>query len=151
MGNESMKVGKALEHDFKSSCPTDMFIYRVPDVKYGNKSICDYLLYTQPTLYALELKTTKEITFPFKNIAEHQLDNMVKFGNLPGIVAGFVINFRQQEETYFVRGIEIQKLVDKGDKRVSCETLSKIGTKISQEKKRVRFRYDFDIFRGEMK
>lgn len=144
----AQNVGKVFEASFKSSCPSDMFIYRIPDVKYGNKSICDYLLYTKPYLYTLELKTTKEKTFPFKNIAEHQLVNMVNFGELDGIIAGFVINFRQQEETYFVRGSEIQALVDKGEKRVSCETLAKIGTRIPQEKKRVRFKYDFDVFRG---
>lgn len=144
----AQNVGKIFEHDFKSSCPGDMFIYRVPDVKYGNKSICDYLLYTSPNLYTLELKTTKEKTFPFKNIAEHQLDNMVKFGEIEGVISGFVINFRQQEETYFVRGNRIQELIDKGNKRVSCDTLAKIGIRIPQEKKRVRFKYDFDVFRG---
>ena len=36
----AQNVGKIFEKDFSSSCPSDMFIYRVPDIRYGVKSIC---------------------------------------------------------------------------------------------------------------
>ena len=99
----AQNVGKIFEKDFSSSCPSDMFIYRVPDIRYGVKSICDFLLYSYPRLFLLELKSTQEKTFPIKNIAPHQLDNMTKF-NKSHMVAGFIINFRHHELTYFIRG-----------------------------------------------
>lgn len=141
-------VGKLFESDFKNSCPQDMFIYRVPDVKYGIKSICDFILYSYPILFLLELKTTQEKTFPLKNIAPHQLDNMDKF-NKNFTVAGFIINFRQQEQTFFIQGDVLKLLIeDKKIKRLSISVLEEYGDRIYQTKKRTRNIYDFDLFRG---
>lgn len=140
--------GKVFEVCWKSSCPDDMFIYRIPDIKYGVKSICDFLLYSYPVLFLLELKSTKEKTFPLKNIAPHQLENMSKF-NTNHMVAGFVINFRQQEQTYFIQGDVLQLLIENRNlTRLSTELLDEFGDKITQTKKRTRFSYDFDFFRG---
>lgn len=146
--SEGMKAGKNFEADFKTSCPDDMFIYRVPDIRYGVKSICDFLLYSYPRLFLLELKSTQEKTFPIKNIAPHQLDNMTKF-NKSHMVAGFIINFRQHELTYFIRGDMLQYLISQEKiTRLSTEMLDMYGVLIPQEKKRTRFRYNLDYFRG---
>ena len=146
--SEGMKAGKNLEADFKISCPSDMFIYRVPDIRYGVKSICDFLLYSYPRLFLLELKSTQEKTFPIKNIAPHQLDNMTKF-NKSHMVAGFIINFRLHNMTYFIRGDVLQYIITQQNlTRLSVELLEEHGVLIPQEKKRTRFRYNLDYFRG---
>lgn len=143
-----MKAGKNLEQDFKTSCPSDMFIYRVPDIKYGVKSLCDFILYSYPRLFLLELKSTQEKTFPIKNIAEHQLENMSKF-NKNYIVAGFILNFRQHNKTYFIRGDVLESIIEQLSlKRLSVEILEEYGVLIPQEIKRTRYRYDLDCFRG---
>jgi recombination protein U len=144
----AQNVGKIFEFDFKTSCPKDMFIYRVPDIKYGVKSLCDFILYSYPRLFLLELKSTQEKTFPIKNIAEHQLENMSKY-NKNYIVSGFIINFRHYEKTYFIKGDVLKSIIGEfGLKRLSVDTLDKYGKLIPQEKKRTRFRYNLDYFRG---
>ena len=146
--SEGMKAGKNLEADFKTSCPSDMFIYRVPDIRYGVKSICDFLLYSYPRLFLLELKSTQEKTFPIKNIAPHQLENMSKF-NKNNMVAGFIINFRHHDMTYFIQGDVLQYIITQQNlTRLSVELLEEHGVLIPQEKKRTRFRYNLDYFRG---
>lgn len=144
----AQNVGKIFEKDFSSSCPSDMFIYRVPDIRYGVKSICDFLLYSYPRLFLLELKSTQEKTFPIKNIAPHQLENMSKF-NKNNMVAGFIINFRHHDMTYFIRGDVLQYIITQQNlTRLSIELLEEHGVLIPQEKKRTRFRYNLDYFRG---
>ena len=144
----AQNVGKIFEKDFSSSCPSDMFIYRVPDIRYGVKSICDFLLYSYPRLFLLELKSTQEKTFPIKNIAPHQLENMSKFTK-NNMVAGFIINFRHHDMTYFIRGDVLQYIITQQNlTRLSIELLEEHGVLIPQEKKRTRFRYNLDYFRG---
>ena len=144
----AQNVGKIFEKDFSSSCPSDMFIYRVPDIRYGVKSICDFLLYSYPRLFLLELKSTQEKTFPIKNIAPHQLENMSKF-NKNNMIAGFIINFRHHDMTYFIRGDVLQYIITQQNlTRLSVELLEEHGVLIPQEKKRTRFRYNLDYFRG---
>ncbi len=144
----AQNVGKIFEKDFSSSCPSDMFIYRVPDIRYGVKSICDFLLYSYPRLFLLELKSTQEKTFPIKNIAPHQLENMSKF-NKNNMIAGFIINFRHHDMTYFIRGDVLQYIITQQNlTRLSIELLEEHGVLIPQEKKRTRFRYNLDYFRG---
>ena len=144
----AQNVGKFFEKDFSSSCPSDMFIYRVPDIRYGVKSICDFLLYSYPRLFLLELKSTQEKTFPIKNIAPHQLENMSKF-NKNNMIAGFIINFRHHDMTYFIRGDVLQYIITQQNlTRLSVELLEEHGVLIPQEKKRTRFRYNLDYFRG---
>ena len=144
----AQNVGKFFEKDFSSSCPSDMFIYRVPDIRYGVKSICDFLLYSYPRLFLLELKSTQEKTFPIKNIAPHQLENMSKF-NKNNMIAGFIINFRHHDMTYFIRGDVLQYIITQQNlTRLSIELLEEHGVLIPQEKKRTRFRYNLDYFRG---
>lgn len=144
----AQNVGKVFESDIRTSCPSDMFIYRVPDIKYGVKSLCDFILYSYPRLFLLELKSTKEKTFPIKNIAEHQLENMAKY-NKNFIVSGFIINFRHYEKTYFIRGDVLKSIIEEfGLKRLNIDTLEKYGKLIPQERKRTRFRYNLDYFRG---
>ena len=144
----AQNVGKIFEKDFSSSCPSDMFIYRVPDIRYGVKSICDFLLYSYPRLFLLELKSTQEKTFPIKNIAPHQLENMSKF-NKNNMIAGFIINFRLHKMTYFIRGDVLQYIITQQNlTRLSIELLEEHGVLIPQEKKRTRFRYNLDYFRG---
>ena len=144
----AQNVGKIFEKDFSSSCPSDVFIYRVPDIRYGVKSICDFLLYSYPRLFLLELKSTQEKTFPIKNIAPHQLENMSKF-NKNNMIAGFIINFRHHDMTYFIRGDVLQYIITQQNlTRLSIELLEEHGVLIPQEKKRTRFRYNLDYFRG---
>ena len=146
--SNGMKAGKDLEADFKTSCPEDMFIYRVPDIRYGVKSICDFLLYSYPRLFLLELKSTQEKTFPLRNIAPHQLQNMCKY-NKSNMVAGFIINFRQHDKTYFIKGNVLQLLITQQNiTRLSIDILEDYGVLIPQQKKRTRFRYDLSYFRG---
>jgi recombination protein U len=64
---------------------------------------------------------------------------------LDGVVSGMVINFRMHDKTYFIRGDKLKKYVDLGNSRVSVEWLEINGVLIHQEKKRTRFRYDYEF------
>lgn len=149
--------GKRFEQDLISSVPDNIFKHRIKDMggKYFRvKNICDFLLYKYPILYLLELKTSKGKSIPFSNLAEHQIEGLTKAKELKGIVAGFVINMRDIEETYFIDARIIKEYIDKnikqyektggkkGRKSIPIKWLRKNGLLIPQEIKITRYTYD---------
>lgn len=121
---------------------------------FSVKNLCDYLMYKHPILYLLELKSSLGQSIPFSNIAEHQLEGLTQANQLKGIEAGFIVNMRDLEETYFFRAevvnnyILVQtKLYEKtkgkeGRKSIPIDWMRKNGVLIPQEIKITRYTYD---------
>ena len=165
-----MNAGKKFENDWKNSIPTSVFYYRFRDgtanfndgeiecpvckkkfkneaTRFQQKNMCDCEMFQQPTLYLLELKSTKGKSLPFKNFKENQLKELLKASRFPGIISGSIINFRDVNETYFV---DIKKIDDymawSDRKSLPIDWCRENGVFIRQERKKVNFRYDIEGF-----
>ena len=155
--------GKEFEEDLKKSIPPDYYIERYKDDTAGFKGVAnpaDYRLYKYPLTFLLELKTHKGKSIPLAKIRNSQLKGMRKASPHKGVYCGFLINYRDIEETYY---ITFEDLVTeyfilngygdyepKPDKRKSIpvEWCRENGVQIPQKKKRTRYSYDMGHFLG---
>ena len=145
----SSNIGKIFESQWRSSVPDYALLYRLPDpaqsfggsnnLRFSAKPPFDYLLWDSARyiLFALELKTV-------------QIANLNNWNKYDGIVAGFVIEFRQIEKTVFIEISEFNRLLSLIDKKsFNYNDLNERGIKyitIAQEKLRTRYKYDIDGF-----
>lgn len=160
------KEGKAFEHDFKNSVPENAYYYRIKDTanswsnmnqensmaRFTAKNEFDSILFSFPTLCVLELKSTKGTAFSFKGkspmIKEHQIEELEKASMTKGICSGFVFNFREPENTYFLgidEFIAFTNITDKSSINRN-DIINSGGIKIDAELKRTRYRYDIKSF-----
>lgn len=126
-------VGKIFEDQFKKYVPDYCLLYRIPDppsgfltgLRFSIKNPFDFLIWDSKhhKLFALELKTVKGSSISFERSKEesrvihfHQIAGLEKWSQYNGIVAGFIIEFRQLEKTVFLSIDEFKKLIKSIDK-----------------------------------
>lgn len=150
--------GKKFEEDLKNSIPPDFFTERYKDDTAGFKGVAnpaDYRLYKYPLTFLIELKSHKGKSLPLVKIRPNQIKGLYKASHYRGIYAGFIINFRDLEETYYISVDEVfskyYEFDDKGDpviktsagrKSIPVEWCREYGVRIEQTKKRVRYSYN---------
>ena len=167
-----MNVGKIFERNFKEAVKIakegQIFIYRIKDTdssynhtatsKYTNENLCDYFMFYEGDLYALELKTTCYSSISFETednnsrrmIGLHQIKGLTKLVSYQGIIAGFVFNFRneekEEEETFFMRIEDFNKFTkESGKKSINKSDIVVYGgIPIESRKKRVNFTYNIE-------
>ena len=113
-----MNKGKAFEKDFQEAAKNDeLFVLRLHDTslswqheetsRFQPENPCDFLVYKLPNLFAIECKSTcyKSLTIQrdikdktSKMIKAHQINSLVKFAQQDGVFAGFLFNFRDDED-----------------------------------------------------
>lgn len=165
----SSNIGKIFESQWKSSVPDYALLYRLPDpaqsfggsnnLRFSAKPPFDYLLWdsARHILFALELKTVQESSISFERTKDDkgkihfsQIANLNSWNKYDGIVAGFVIEFRQIEKTVFIEISEFNKLLSLIDKKsFNYNDLDEHSIKyitIAQEKLRTRYKYDINGF-----
>ena len=152
MANE----GKKFEIDFKNSIPANVYIYKLKDAggwsnasntRFTISNMCDFIMYSKPTLFLLELKSTKGKSLPFNNIRETQIKELYKASNTEGVRAGLVINLRTLEETYYLDIKDFKTYRETTERKsISLECLKDKGILIEQELKKTRYRYDIKEF-----
>lgn len=154
-----MNPGKQFEEDFKKSVPKDVYYLRLHDSaigfdvasstqRFALQSPYDVVLCRQGRMYALELKSNQEKSMSFSGktprIKERQVDELVKAENANAI-AGLVLNFRSQEETYFILASEFKRFMETcGKKSINIADARSIGVLIPCKKLKVHFRYDLN-------
>ena len=173
MKNKGKKnEGKKFEEDFIKSVPEQWFDYRLNDsasswqggekARFTPTNICDFIVYTKKDLWLLELKSHKGVSFPltpkynpkgkltdYGVIKVKQLDGLVK-ANEKGILAGFVFNFRDKEETYFLMAEKVKEFIDsESRKSIPIDYIKDNGTLIKQTKKISRYTYILE-FMGDI-
>src|SRR5690554_2379324 len=118
-----MNAGKKFETYFKKSLIKDNFyVVRIPDppqsfnqsdkqLRFSNKNPYDLIAFKNGKMYCLELKTTNSTSFSYqkdikekgKNIKIHQIKGLTEADyHDKDIIAGFVLNFRKVNRTYFL-------------------------------------------------
>lgn len=142
----SKSIGKTFEEEIKKSFPEDFYIERYKDDTagfYGVSNPADYRLYRYPYTFLLELKTHKGKSIPIDKIRPNQIQGMYKAVQHKGIYAGFLINFRDLEETYYITVQDMVAYINSTERKsVPVEWCREAGVKIEQVKKRVRYSYD---------
>lgn len=157
--------GKMFEQDFLKSIPSNVFKLRLKDDTLKFKNVtnpADIIMFgeihplktlelttekSNKILFLLELKSTKEKSLSYANIKQNQFDGLYDASKIDGILAGFVINFRCVNETYF---LEINKAIQYKDtncrKSFPIEFVRQNGILIPCKKKRTRYTYDINTF-----
>lgn len=149
--------GKLFEQDIKASIPPEFFIERYKDDTAGFKGVAnpaDFRLYKHPFTFLWELKTHKDKSIPLSKIRNSQLKEMSKADPYFGVFCGFILNYRDLEETYYITFSVLVTwyyiLNAEGDyepkpdgrKSIPVEWCREKGVRITQTKKRVRYSYD---------
>ena len=154
--------GKRFEHNWKNSIPKDVFYYRLRDgssswggnenVRFQVQNICDSIMFDGDYLYTLELKSTKGKSLPFNNIKKHQIDDLLWCSSYQNVIAGFVIEFSELSECYFVEINQFNAFYDKTNRKsLPLKFCQEKGIKISAEKKKINSRFDIEKFLNDVK
>lgn len=159
-----MNVGKDFEQQIKDSMPSDVFYYRLKDAasSFGQDSSqtrfsltnpFDFFMYKYPHLYAIENKSTATRSLSFatdkkikgKNIKFDQI-NELKAAADKGLIAGFLFNFREVNETYFIFIDDFIKFTKTYDKKsINVEDVKEFnGFLVPQKLKKVKYSYDIN-------
>lgn len=164
VSNKKKDEGKLFEQDIRSSIPPEFFIERYKDDTAGFRGVAnpaDFRIYKYPFTFLWELKTHKGKSIPLSKIRGSQLRGMRKAEPYYGVCCGFLLNYRDLEETYYVpfwmivRGYyflnddEEYEPIRGGRKSIPVEWCRENGVRIHQTKKRVRYSYDLSSVLGE--
>lgn len=163
-----MNDGKVFENSFKESVPKDMYYLRLKDSasSFGTNSATrftlrqpfDCLMYSNPNLFTLELKSTKGTSFSFKGatpmIKEHQIKGLTESAQHEGIISGFIFNLREPtNRTYFLHINNFNKFVSETTKSSINESdiIKYGGVEIVGQLKKVKYKYSIREFIEQMK
>lgn len=164
--NISKSVGKVFEENWKKSVPENIWIYRPPDaaqsfnkssnLRFSQKSPCDYMMYNGYNLFCLELKTVSGKSISFERtkkdkgeIHYHQIEYLKRCIQYSNIISGLIIDFRGTDNTWFLHIKEWDMLINSITKKSFNESdlLSySHPLLISKKKLQVNYRYDVDKF-----
>lgn len=160
----AQNIGKIFEQSFRNSVPSYALYYRLPDppqsfgggnLRFSSKNPFDCLIWDseQHMLFAIELKTVagKSISFE-RNKQEHgeihfhQIQGLNDWDKYDGIIAGFVIEFRQIEKTVFLKVAEFNKIAAEIPKKsFNYDDLQNYDYElIEQTKARTRYSYNVE-------
>ena len=141
-------VGKLFEEEIKASFPQDFYVERYKDHTAGFKGVAnpaDFRLYKYPLTFLLELKSHKGKSIPIAKIRPNQIQGMEKATHYEGVYGGFLINFRELEETYYITVQDVIQFIQMEERKsIPVEWCRDHGVKIDQKKKRVRYSYDLE-------
>lgn len=150
-------AGKIFEQDVRASIPSDYFVERYKDDTAGFRGVsnpADFRIYRLPYTHLWELKTHKGKSLPLDKIRGSQLKEMRKAAAHIGVHCGFLINYRELEETYYIRFEDLveefylftasgeYEVKSEGRKSIPVSWCRTIGVRIPQTKKITRYSYD---------
>lgn len=177
--------GKQFEKDWKDSYKSSKHFYmRLKDTakwlqgsgsKFTPDNPCDAIQHTMPFLWLLELKSTKAASVSFnpyikgesspmdkpKNkktnvmIKANQVKELNKAVEYQGVIAGFIINFRERKlktktsdnECFFIHIKDFMDFAMKtGKSSISQDDCMQIGIKIESVKLKTNYRYKINEF-----
>lgn len=154
--------GKVFEKDFKNSVPKEIYIERLKDstqsfyknekVKFTPTNPYDFFIFKFPRLYCFELKSTIGKSMSFwtngdenkKMIKKHQIEGLTKASQFDGIVAGFILNWRENNNTYFLNIKDFNRFVKESEKKTLNENdiIQYNGVLLKQNLLVTHYRYD---------
>ena len=143
-----MDAGKKFEKQFRGCIPSTVYYYRLKDDTSGFAGInnpCDYFVYSYPHLYLFELKTHKGKSIPFSALTQGQIMGLYEAKKTNGIKAGFIFNFRDIAETYYVDINDFMDFYNTTDRKsVPVSFCKEKGVVVEQTLIRVNYEYNID-------
>lgn len=152
-----MNTGKIFEENFKKSIPEDTYYLRLHDSSIGFdienstqrfalRSPYDCILFRKGRMFCLELKSCKGGRISYEGsspmIKEHQIKELNKACQY-GIDAGFILNFRDTGNTYFLPMAQFECLTQIDTKKSFNESDVRVfGLGLPHRKLKVNYRYD---------
>lgn len=176
--------GKLFEEQFKKSIKKRNYYYirlkdnpaafeQRNDTRFTPQNPYDCIMWADGTMFCFELKSTKASSLTFWSdkigqtdafaakesmIKKHQVEGLKEAGSHKGIVAGFVINFRETtNHTYFWEINNFLKFTNKTTKKSFNErdVIENSGICIPQALLKVSYDYEIsnlvDMFTGSVK
>ena len=160
-----MNTGKFFEKDIKDSIPSNVYYLRLTDpaqsfgqqdnvaLRFSPSNPFDCLMYSNPMLFCMELKSTKGTAISYKGsspmIKQKQIEGLTKASQFENVVAGFITNFREPEnKVYFLDIKDFNKFVSENTKSSinKKDILSIGGIEIIGELKKVHYKYKIQEF-----
>lgn len=121
-------------------------VYRLKDDNLGFANVknpCDFILYRKPKIYLLELKSHKGKSIPFGAIQSYQIELLYQFSIIDAVKAGFIFNFWDVNETYFVEVVSVYHFYHERERKsFSLNWVKENGVALPQKLKRTRFKYE---------
>lgn len=150
-----MNYGKRFENNFKSSIPSSVYLYRLKDgssswggnekVRFQPKNVCDFIMYSYPFLFMLELKSTKSKSLPLSNIKENQIKGLNEAVKYNGIISGLLIEFREPEKVYFLDINTLIIFLNRSQRKsIPISFLEKEGIEIETMKKKINYKFNVE-------
>ena len=146
--NRGKQFENKLAEDFKRI--PNCFIYRLHDQVSGNKTTsqnpCDFIVYMNPSLFLIEVKTISGNTFPINNFI--QFERLQRYKGIKGVYRGVIIWFTEKEKIIYVPVKTIEKMLTDGKKSVNIRTIDEDGyeyIEIPSIKKRVFLDSDYSV------
>ena len=164
--------GKQFEDDFSSSIDkSTILLHRLKDTaqsynqskdtRYTWQNPCDYFLFNGKMLFCLELKSTKAKSISYQQnkddktqrmIKWHQIEKLTEFSNYRNVLAGFILNYRDEknnvQRTYFLNIKDFNKIRLSTDKHSvnEIDILLNNAVKIDGHIKKIHWHWNLDEF-----
>jgi recombination protein U len=160
-----LNSGKVFENNFKKSVPENIYYMRMKDspssfsqqnggvVRFTSNNPYDNFMFYKYHFFPFELKSTQSTSFSIqmekmekgKDIKLHQIQGLTIASEYEGICAGFILDFRKSDNTYFLNIKEFNKFLARSDKKsINEKDVFDIGG-ILIEKKLKKINYTYNI------
>lgn len=123
--NKGKKFEARFREDWLKSFPRS-FCYRLPDqISYYHNSSnpCDFICFTNSTLFLLELKTHNGNTFPLANLTQYE--KLLSYDCIDRCKVGMVLWMIDHDCVVFIPINTIKQLKDEGKKSFNIKDLDK--------------------------
>lgn len=141
-------AGKRFEEQIEKSCKKqDIFFLRLKDAGGWNRgedtrftvhNLCDCVMHFKNYTLLVELKTHLGKSIPLTALKQYEKMSKV---NHNGVVALFILNFRELGETYLITAKEVERCLNYR-KSVDLKFCQDNGFLVSQEKLRTNYIFD---------
>ena len=122
-------LGKKFEQKFREcwlSTFPNSFIYRLQDQMSGYKVIsrnpCDFICYTDNTLFLIECKTIKGKSFPLSNLTQY--DKLKENTGIKGVRCGVIIWYYNYDKIIYLPISTVTQLLNSNIKSVNIQKIS---------------------------
>lgn len=161
---KKINYGKRFESDFQSSVIKAMDVTRLKDapssfnknctvckhnrIRFTPKNICDFICYSYPNIFYIELKSHKGKSIPFaaicKNPKDTRLFEMVEKEENKGVYSFVIFNWRDIEnKTYVVPAESVNEYIKYSPRKsIPYAWTFENGVRLDHKLKRIRYSYD---------
>jgi recombination protein U len=160
---ELMNSGKVFENNWKKSIPENVYYMRIKDspssfgmdsaaTRFTLQNPFDGFIFYDGCFFPLELKSTQSSSMSIqrdkseksKMIKLCQIDGLQSASVYDGVYAGFLMDFRGSESTFYFAVSDFVRFLNATDKKSINEkdVIEYGGIIIQKQKKKIHYKYD---------